>query len=90
MTFIVEAILKILAYGFIMNGKDSYLRSFGNILDFLIVIVSIVDFIYSGQQSRNLSKLKVLRVLRVMRPLRIISRSQGLKVAFLAVANSGL
>ena len=57
MTFIVEAILKILAYGFIMNGKDSYLRSFGNILDFLIVIVSIVDFIYSGQQSRNLSKL---------------------------------
>lgn len=33
--------MKIIAYGFIINGKESYLRSFWNILDFFIVVVSV-------------------------------------------------
>ena len=38
--FIVEMIIKIIVYGLIMNGPDSYLKNGWNILDCLIVIVS--------------------------------------------------
>jgi hypothetical protein len=41
--FTVECILKVISYGFVRNGEDSYLRSGWNILDFLIVVVSLVS-----------------------------------------------
>ena len=43
--FILEAIIKIISFGFVINGPDSYLRSNWNIMDFLIVIVSIMDLV---------------------------------------------
>ena len=39
--FVIEMILKILACGFIFNGKNSYLRNAWNILDFIIVTISV-------------------------------------------------
>ena len=38
--FGIECVLKIFAHGFVL-GKNSYLRSGWNILDFIIVIASI-------------------------------------------------
>jgi len=35
----------------------------------------------SGASAKYLSKLKTLRVARVLRPLRVVSRSEGLKIA---------
>ncbi len=35
--FAIEAVLKILAYGLIINGPDSYLRSWFNVIDLLVV-----------------------------------------------------
>lgn len=39
--FTLEAILKILALGFWINGKFSYMRNSWNVADFLIVIISV-------------------------------------------------
>ena len=39
--FILEAIIKILTFGFLFNGRDSYLRSAWNIMDFVIVCCSV-------------------------------------------------
>ena len=46
--FLVEALLKIAAFGFLRNGKDSYLRSWWNVLDFMILITSLIDVTFSG------------------------------------------
>lgn len=39
--FIFEAFLKIFAFGFLLNGKQSYLRNYWNIIDFVIVFLSV-------------------------------------------------
>lgn len=46
MTFIfaVEAITKIIVYGLIFNGKDSYLRLAWNLIDLTVVITSVGSF----------------------------------------------
>jgi hypothetical protein len=39
--FALESLGKIITYGFIFNGPDSYLRVPWNIMDFIIVIFSV-------------------------------------------------
>jgi voltage-dependent calcium channel L type alpha-1D len=73
--FIFEAVVKILGYGLIA-ANDSYLRSGWNILDFFLVIVSILNMKNIGPGN----VLRPLRTLRVLRPLRMISRFKELKV----------
>ena len=41
--FTIEAVLKIIAHGFILNGKKSYLRNSWNILDFIIVVSALLS-----------------------------------------------
>ena len=75
--FTFELILKTISYGFVFNGKLSYLRSGWNILDILTVIISWFSIALGNS---NLSAIKVLRILRVLRPLRMISRNESLKL----------
>lgn len=42
--FFIEALMKMLAYGIIFNGDQSYFRSFWNIMDFMILIISVSNF----------------------------------------------
>lgn len=101
--FIGEAVLKILSFGFIFNGSNSYLRSVSNIsgendnqlyylhfylIDFLIVGVSSLDLFMTSNSSISLSTFKVIRILRILRPLKIISRSEGLRIAMNSLVNS--
>lgn len=79
-------ILKIGFMGFMFCGSNSYLRNTWNILDFVIVVFSIVSLAASGI---DLKFIKVLRILRVLRPLRMISRNEGLKIAVLSLINAG-
>ena len=81
--FVLELVLKNVAYGFIFNGKNSYMRNWWNIMDFAIVVVSVISI--TASSGGGLSSLKILRMLRVLRPLRMISRNQGLKVAVQAL-----
>ena len=82
--FVIEAVLKIVALGFIFNGKHSYMRNGWNILDFCIVVISVVSLGGTG----GLSAFKALRTLRVLRPLRLISRAENLKTAIDALIAS--
>jgi hypothetical protein len=75
--FALESIFKIIAYGFAFNGENSYLRGGSNVIDFIVVIVSIISLAIT---SNKLKIVKILRLLRVLRPLRVISRNKGLKI----------
>jgi len=45
--FMTEAVLKIIAYGFVLD-KNSYLRENWSVLDFFIVLTSLVDMVFEG------------------------------------------
>uniref|UniRef100_A0A7M4FRM8 Voltage-dependent L-type calcium channel subunit alpha n=1 Tax=Crocodylus porosus TaxID=8502 RepID=A0A7M4FRM8_CROPO len=73
--FTVEILLKMTTFGAFLH-KGSFCRNYFNLLDLLVVGVSLVSF---GIQSSAISVVKILRVLRVLRPLRAINRAKGLK-----------
>ncbi|XP_037051066.1 muscle calcium channel subunit alpha-1 isoform X2 [Bradysia coprophila] len=73
--FTVELALKLVAYGFILH-KGSFCRSAFNLLDLLVVCVSLISAFNS---KGAISVVKILRVFRVLRPLRAINRAKGLK-----------
>uniref|UniRef100_A0A8B9LF19 Calcium channel, voltage-dependent, T type, alpha 1H subunit a n=1 Tax=Astyanax mexicanus TaxID=7994 RepID=A0A8B9LF19_ASTMX len=76
--FLAEMTVKVVALGFY-----SYLQSTWNILDGMLVFVSLIDILVSLASSggnRILGILRVLRLLRTLRPLRVISRAPGLKL----------
>ena len=71
--YILECILKIVAKGFIVD-KDSYLRNGWNILDFFVVISSILELL-----PLNVASIKGIRALRALRPLRSINAIPSMK-----------
>ncbi|XP_068444723.1 voltage-dependent T-type calcium channel subunit alpha-1H-like [Clinocottus analis] len=80
--FVAEMMVKVVAMGMYF-GNGVYLQSSWNILDGLLVFVSMVDIlvsIASAGGNRILGILRVLRLLRTLRPLRVISRAPGLKL----------
>lgn len=83
--FSLEAVAKILTFGFFFNGENSYLRGIWNILDFIILIFSYLCL------TPLVSTFKVVKTFRILRSLRIIGRNEGLKVAvralFFAIPN---
>ena len=72
--FLIEAFMKIVSFGFIFNGKQSYLRDVSNILDFAIVVIGLLDL----SLANSFRSARVLRSLRILRPIRIVARSQRL------------
>uniref|UniRef100_A0A1I7YEE5 Ca_chan_IQ domain-containing protein n=1 Tax=Steinernema glaseri TaxID=37863 RepID=A0A1I7YEE5_9BILA len=73
--FTVEITLKVVVDGLVFH-KGSFCRNAFNLLDILVVAVSLVSFVL---KSDAISVVKILRVLRVLRPLRAINRAKGLK-----------
>jgi hypothetical protein len=91
-----EMVLKILGMGLIF-GEESYLKDSWNILDFTIVISSLLALKSSDeeqiilppeQQEEEGFSMQSLRSFRVMRPLKTISSVQGLKVLMGALLSS--
>ena len=83
--FVLEMISKVMAFGFIFNGKSSYLRSSWNIMDLTIIIFSVLSL------TPLTDTLRTFKIFRIFRLLRLISRNEELKVAlralFLALPN---
>ncbi|KAJ8047198.1 Voltage-dependent L-type calcium channel subunit alpha-1C [Holothuria leucospilota] len=80
--FLIEAILKIGAYGLLFHA-GAYLRNGWNILDALIVVVGIVSIISPKASSKGGGigfDPKALRAFRVFRPLRLVSGVPSLQV----------
>ncbi|XP_044529960.1 voltage-dependent T-type calcium channel subunit alpha-1G isoform X26 [Gracilinanus agilis] len=80
--FLAEMTVKVVALGWCF-GEKAYLRSSWNVLDGLLVLISVIDILVSmvsDSGTKILGMLRVLRLLRTLRPLRVISRAQGLKL----------
>uniref|UniRef100_A0A667YQL9 Voltage-dependent T-type calcium channel subunit alpha n=1 Tax=Myripristis murdjan TaxID=586833 RepID=A0A667YQL9_9TELE len=80
--FVTEMTVKIVALGWCFGDK-AYLRSSWNILDGMLVLISVIDILVSlisNSGTKILGMLRVLRLLRTLRPLRVISRAPGLKL----------
>ncbi|EKX42225.1 hypothetical protein GUITHDRAFT_55227, partial [Guillardia theta CCMP2712] len=70
--FSLEFLVKVLDHGFYWEHPQAYLRSTWNILDFTILLCSILDFM-------GFANLAVVRVLRVVRPLRFFNKFASLQ-----------
>lgn len=70
--------LQVVALGF-FSGENTYLQSSWNVLDGVLVFVSIIDIIVSMASAggaKILGVLRVLRLLRTLRPLRYVLINQ--------------
>ena len=92
--FLLEAIMKIIALGFVFDDS-SYLRDNWNKMDAIIVLCSFVDFHNTFQkyfkQNDSISStefLKLVRLLRTLRPLRFISHNDNLKLIITSLFDS--
>jgi len=86
--FTIEMCLKIVAQGFLISKtpkqfalSEAYLRSAWNVLDFFIVIVSLVSLL-------GIPAIRQLRVFRSIRPMRLVSRYESLKITFQTLIKS--
>ncbi|XP_034461482.1 sodium channel, voltage-gated, type I like, alpha b isoform X3 [Hippoglossus hippoglossus] len=73
--FILEMLLKWVAYGFVKYFTNAWCW-----LDFLIVDVSLVSLVANTMGYSELTAIKSLRTLRALRPLRALSRFEGMRV----------
>ena len=84
MAFTCEMVIKIVAFGFVMD-ENSYLTEAWNKLDCFIVVSGLVDTFMEGV---NIPFIKVLRLLRILRPLRFVSHSSSMKTLIEALMAS--
>nr|XP_028603312.1 sodium channel protein type 2 subunit alpha isoform X3 [Podarcis muralis] len=81
--FILEMLLKWVAYGFQMYFTNAWCW-----LDFLIVDVSLVSLVANALGYSELGAIKSLRTLRALRPLRALSRFEGMRVVVNALVGA--
>ena len=82
--FGLEILLKSISNG-LLKDEGSYLSDLWNILDFSIVILSIVDLALS---SIDIPVIKIFRLLRTLRPLRFITHNLTMKIVVIALFSS--
>ncbi|XP_074604858.1 ca[2+]-channel protein alpha[[1]] subunit T [Brevipalpus obovatus] len=88
--FAIEMALKVIANG-LWYGEKAYFTSGWNVMDGILVGVSLFDLVLSlfAQKSpRIFGILRVFRLLRSLRPLRVINRAPGLKLVVQTLLSS--
>ncbi|NWQ74983.1 CAC1G protein, partial [Columbina picui] len=78
--FLTEMTVKVVALG-LCFGEKAYLKSSWNVLDGVLVLISVIDILVSmvsDSGTKILGMLRVLRLLRTLRPLREILRTKPL------------
>lgn len=58
-------------------GKHAYLKDPFNVLDFIIVLFSILNWLLESQSDVSITWVKGFRALRALRPLRMVSKNDG-------------
>jgi len=74
--FLCEAIIKIIAMGFVMH-PGAYLRSFANCFDLFIVVVSLL---VETINAHSLRVMRSFRLFRALRPLRLLTRLKSMQL----------
>ena len=82
--FTTESVIKSISLGLILE-PDSYLRDAWNILDFIIVVFSLIDL---SLTQINIPMVKILRLLRIFRPLRFVSHNVNMRIMVAALFRS--
>ena len=86
--FIGECLLKVIAMGFVI-GPNTYLRDMFNVLDFVIVVFSIVNIVMDQVNlGIDVSYMRAFRALRALRPLKLVSKNEGMKLVVNALLSS--
>lgn len=78
LAYTLELILKLLAWGVYLEGKNTFFRRFWNWFDFIVVILGWAAFGWDLSTNNGASPL--LRAIRVLRPLRGLQYVYGLRV----------
>ena len=81
--------MQVVAYTFTAS-ETAYLTSGWNVLDLIIVMISILCTLGDllANSSPLFAKLQLLKTLRVLRPLRVLSHSPGIKVVISSLFHS--
>eukprot|EP00094_Tigriopus_californicus_P006087 TCALIF_05863-PA protein Name:"Similar to para Sodium channel protein para (Drosophila melanogaster)" AED:0.15 eAED:0.18 QI:29/0.48/0.42/0.88/0.68/0.76/26/1108/2230 len=81
--FFLEMCVKWLALGFVKYFTNAWCW-----LDFVIVMVSLINFTASLLGAGGIQAFKTMRTLRALRPLRAMSRMQGMRVVVNALVQA--
>nr|WQE97497.1 voltage-gated sodium channel [Varroa destructor] len=81
--FFFEMLLKWLAFGF-----QKYFTNAWCWLDFVIVLVSVINLVATWIGAGKIQAFKTMRTLRALRPLRAMSRFQGMRVVVNALVQA--
>jgi len=73
--YVVEAVIKIIAYGFVM-ASDTYLRDPTNIFDFLIIVFALVQLIVKRLIDLSNGASSFFRIVRTLRVLKLLAGFQ--------------
>lgn len=102
LAFVIEMLLKMISYGFLFNGRYSYLRFGFNIIDICSNCLSISYLIANaytvfaigggtsiiGGTSTNQKVISSIKMLRIVRVFKLIERSKSLQAALSAFLTS--
>ncbi|KAL4219095.1 hypothetical protein ACF0H5_021678 [Mactra antiquata] len=77
--FCIEALLKIVALGFILH-RGSYLRTVWNIMDFVVVVTGCLEWMFPSFINQP-----AVRSLRVLRPLKLVTGIESLQVVLKSI-----
>lgn len=79
--FTLEAVLKIISYGFIV-GRGAYLKDAWNWLDFVVVITSLLSIL------PNMGNISGIRTFRLFRPLRSFTAMPSMRTLISTILSS--
>ncbi|WKY15980.1 hypothetical protein Q1695_001004 [Nippostrongylus brasiliensis] len=89
--FSLEMAMKVIANGCVL-GHGAYFKDGWNILDGILVIISLVNVLFelfaTGDSPKIFGVIRVLRLLRALRPLRVINRAPGVKLVVMTLISS--
>lgn len=83
--YFLELLMKLIVYGFIMNGPESFMRKFWNVLDLALLIMTAVGTL---DESLDFAKtnVKPFRVLRFIKIIYLVPASrQSMKILILSI-----
>ncbi|RXG73582.1 Sodium channel protein para [Armadillidium vulgare] len=81
--FFIEMLIKWVALGFVKYFTNAWCW-----LDFLIVMVSLINLVATLAGAGKIQAFKTMRTLRALRPLRAMSRMQGMRVVVNALVQA--
>ncbi|XP_042204472.1 sodium channel protein para-like isoform X7 [Homarus americanus] len=81
--FFIEMLIKWVALGFAKYFTNAWCW-----LDFLIVMVSLINLVATLAGAGKIQAFKTMRTLRALRPLRALSRMQGMRVVVNALVGA--